>query len=109
LKLAKENPPTPADQPAPELPKAPSHGRFLAWLDKAAQVLTQHGIRFENTLTGEEELILRQWVGARTWSDTLRAFHQLAKDAGNDCPDPCRLYFEKRDQYYQQEIADYAA
>jgi hypothetical protein len=61
--------------------------------------------RFENTLTREEQDILRQWIRAHTWGFTLKAFHWLAEDTGKDCPDPCRLYFEKRDHYYRQEVS----
>ena len=25
----------------------------------------------------------------------------------NDCPDPCRLYFQKRDHHYQKVVSSY--
>jgi hypothetical protein len=33
----------------------------------------------------------------------------LAEDEGKTSPDPCWLYFEKRDYYYGQEVDSYAA
>jgi hypothetical protein len=105
LKLAKESPPTPADEPGPELANAPTRGHFLKWLDDAAEILEQYGIRFENTLTREEQDVLREWIGAHKWWLTMKAFHQLAEEAGKDCPDPCRLYFEKRDHYYDRAVS----
>ena len=109
FKLAKENPPTPADEPMRALPKAPTGGHFLKWLDDAAEILGQYGIRFENTLTRDEQDILRQWIGAQKWWLTMKAFHQLAEEAGKDCSDPCRLYFERRDHYYEQTVSHHNA
>jgi len=106
FKLAKETPPTPADKPVRELPNAIRGGQFLKWLDDAAGILKEYGIPFKNTLTREEQEILRQWIKARTWGHTKWAFHQLAEEAGKDCPDPCRLYFEKRDHYYQRAVSE---
>jgi hypothetical protein len=63
LKLARESPPTPADEPVRDLPNAIRGGQFLEWLDYAAGILKRYGIRFENTLTREEQDILRQWIG----------------------------------------------
>ena len=105
LKLARESPPTPADEPGPELANAPTRGHFLKWLDDAAEILEQYGIRFENTLTVEEQDILRQWIGAHKWWLTMKAFHQLAEDAGKGCPDPCRLYFDRRDHYFDRAVS----
>ena len=66
-------------------------------------------MRFENTLTREEQDILRQWIGAHTWLFTITAFRRLAEEAGKDCPDPCRLYFERRDHYYEQAVSHHNA
>jgi len=104
FKLAKETPPTPADEPVRELPNAIRGGQFLEWLDTAEVILKQYGIPFKNTLTKEEQDTLRQWIGSRTAGFTRAALHWLAKEAGKDCPDPCRLYFERRDHYYQQAV-----
>lgn len=109
FKLAKETPPTPAYEPMRDLPKAPTGGHFLKWLDDAAEILKEYGMRFENTLTREEQDILRQWIGAHTWLFTITAFRQLAEEAGKDCPDPCRLYFERRDHYYEQAVSHHNA
>ena len=108
FKLAKETPPTPADKPVRDLPNAIRGGQFLKWLDDAAGILAQYGIRFKNTLTREEQETLRLWIGTRrTPGFTKLAFHYLAEETGKDCPDPCRLYFEKRDHYYQQVLSSY--
>jgi hypothetical protein len=109
FKLAKETPPTPADEPVRDLPNAIRGGEFLEWLDEAAKILDLRGIRFENTLTREEQDILRQWIGARTWFFTINAFHRLAENSGRNCPDPCRLYFERRDHYYGQAVSGHNA
>jgi hypothetical protein len=109
FKLAKENRPTPADEPMRDLPKAPTGGHFLKWLDDAAGILDEYGMRFENTLTREEQDILRQWIGAHTWLFTITAFRRLAEETGKDCSDPCRLYFERRDHYYEQALSHHNA
>ena len=104
-KLAKESPPTPADEPMRDLPNAIRGGQFLKWLKDVAGILKEHGIRFENTLTREEQDTLRQWIGAHTWRFSIWAFDRLVEEVGKDCPDPCRLYFEKRDHFYQLEVS----
>jgi predicted transcriptional regulator len=102
LKLAKESPIPPAEEPGPELPNAISKGKLLDWFDLAAAVVNQYGMRFENTLTRDEEDSFRQWIGTHTWGYTIMALHRLADGEGKTSPDPCRLYFDKRDDYYRQ-------
>ena len=60
LKLAKESPTPPAEEPGRDLPNAIRRGQLLDWFDQAAKVVGRYGIRFENTLSREEEDILRQ-------------------------------------------------
>ena len=109
LKLAKESPTPPAEDPGRDLPNAIRGGQLLDWFDQAAKVVARYGIRFDNTLTKEEEDTLRQWIGTHTWGFTIGGLHYLAEDGGKTSPDPCRLYFEKRDYYYGQEVDSYAA
>jgi hypothetical protein len=61
-------------------------------------------MRFENTLTRDEEDIFRQWIGTHMWGYTIMALHRLADGEGKNSPDPCRLYFDKRDYYYRQAM-----
>jgi hypothetical protein len=61
-------------------------------------------MHFENTLTRDEEDIFRQWIGTHTWGYTIGALHRLADGGGKNSPDPCRLYFDKRDDYYRQAV-----
>jgi len=104
LKLAKESPTPPAEEPGRDLPNAISRGKLLDWFDLAAKVVNQYGMRFENTLTRDEEDIFRQWIGTHTWGYTIGALHRLADGGGKNSPDPCRLYFDKRDDYYRQAV-----
>jgi hypothetical protein len=104
LQLAKESPMPPAEEPGRDLPNAISRGKLLDWFDQAAEVVNQYGMRFENTLTRDEEDIFRQWIGRHTWGNTFGALHQLANGEGKNSPDPCRLYFDKRDDYYRQAV-----
>ena len=104
LKLAKESPIPPAEEPGPELPNAISKGKLLDWFDEAAEIAKRCGMRFENTLINEEERILRQWIGTHNWRSTLMAIYRLADGEGKNSPDPCRLYFDKRDDYYRQAV-----
>ena len=104
LKLAKESPIPPAEEPGPELPNAISKGKLLDWFDLAATVVNQYGMRIENTLTRDEQDIFRQWIGTHTWGYTIGALHRLADSGGKTSPDPCRLYFDKRDDYYRQAV-----
>ena len=104
LKLAKASPTPPAEEPGPELPNAISRGKLLEWFDLAATVVNQYGVRFENTLTRDEEDIFRQWIGTHTWGYTIGALHRLADGEGMNSPDPCRLYFDSRDDYYRQAV-----
>jgi hypothetical protein len=104
LKLAKESPTPPAEEPGRDLPNAISRGKLLDWFDDAAKIAKRCGMRFENTLTDEEENTLRQWIGTRTWGYTLMALYRLADGEGKNSPDPCRLYFDKRDDYYRQAV-----
>jgi hypothetical protein len=76
----------------------------LDWFDLAAMVVNQYGMHFENTLTRDEEDIFRQWIGTHTWGYTIGALHRLADGGGKNSPDPCRLYFDKRDDYYRQAV-----
>jgi hypothetical protein len=109
LKLARESPTPPAEEPGRDLPNAISRGKLLDWFDQAAKVGALHGMRFENTLTRDEEDILRQWIGTHTWGFTIGALHRLAEGGGKTSSDPCRLYFENRDYYYGQEVDFIAA
>ena len=109
LKLARESPTPPAEEPGRDLPNAISRGKLLDWFDTAAKVVGRYGIRFENTLSRDEEDILRQWIGTHTWGFTIGALYRLAEGGGKTSPDPCRLYFEKRDYYYGQEVGSLAA
>lgn len=109
LKLAKESPTPPAEEPGRDLPNAISRGKLLDWFDLAAKAVNQYGIRFENTLTRDEEDTLRQWIGTHTWGYTIGALHWLADGGGKNSPDPCRLYFDKRDDYYRQAVGFDAA
>ena len=104
LKLAQESPIPPAEEPGRELPNAISRGKLLDWFDLAATVVEQYGMRFDNTLTRDEEDIFRQWIGTHTWGYTIMALHQLADGEGKASPDPCRLYFDRRDDYYRQAV-----
>ena len=104
LKLAKESPIPPAEEPEPELPNAISKGKLLDWFDEAAEIAKRCGMRFDNTLIYEEESILRQWIGTHNWRSTLMAIYRLADGEGKTSPDPCRLYFDKRDDYYRQAV-----
>ena len=104
LKLAKESPTPPAEEPGRDLPNAISRGKLLDWFDQAARVLGRYGMSFENTLTRDEEDALRQWIGTHTWGNTIMALHRLAHGGGRTSPDPCRLYFDKRDDYYRQAV-----
>jgi len=104
LKLAKESSIPPAEEPGPELPNAISKGKPLDWFDLAAKVVNQYVMRFENTLTRGEEDIFRQWIGTRTLGHTIMALHRLADSGGKTSPDPCRLYFDKREDYYRQAV-----
>jgi hypothetical protein len=104
LKLAKESPIPPAEEPGRDLPDAISKGKLLDWFDEAAEIAKRCGMRFENTLTNEEESILRQWIGTHNWRHTLMAIYRLADGVGKTSPDPCRLYFDKRDDYYRQAV-----
>jgi len=104
LKLAKESPTPPAEEPGPELPNAVTRGKLLDWFDQAARIAKQYGIRSENTLTRDEEDIFRQWIGTHTWGYTIGALHRLADGGGKNSPDPCRLYFDSRDDYYRQAV-----
>ena len=104
LKLAKESPTPPAEEPGRDLPNAISRGKLLDWFDLAAKVVNQYGMRFENTLTRDEEDVFRQWIGTHTWGYTIMALHRLADGGGKTSPDPCRLYFDKRDDYYRQAV-----
>jgi hypothetical protein len=104
LKLAKESPTPPAEEPGQDLPNAISRGKLLDWFDLAAKVVNQYGMHFENTLTRDEEDIFRQWIGTHTWGYTIGAHHRLADGGGKNSPDPCRLYFDKRDDYYRQAV-----
>jgi hypothetical protein len=61
-------------------------------------------MRIENTLTRDEQDIFRQWIGTHTWGYTIGALHRLADSGGKTSPDPCRLYFDKRDDYYRQAV-----
>ena len=94
----------PAEEPRRDLPNAISRGTLLDWFDLAAKGVNQYGMRFENTLTRDEEDIFRQWIGTHTWGDTIGALHQLADGGGKTSPDPCRLYFDRRDDYYRQAV-----
>jgi hypothetical protein len=105
LKLAQESPIPPAEEPRPDLPNVISKGKLLDWFDNAAKIGQRCGMRFENTLTSEEEDIFRQWIGTHTAGYTLLALYRLADGGGKTCPDPCRLYFEKRDYFYGQYVA----
>jgi hypothetical protein len=109
LKLAKESPTPPAEEPGRDLPNAIRRGQLLDWFDQAAKTVKQHGMNFENTLSRGEEDTLRQWIGTHTWGFTIGALHYLADGAGKTSSDPCRLYFEKRDYYYAQVMESYAA
>jgi hypothetical protein len=109
LKLAKESPAPPAEEPGRDLPNAIRWGQLLDWFDQAAKVVARYGMSFENTLTKEEEDTLRQWIGTHTWGDTIGALYRLVEGGGKTSPDPCRLYFEKRDYYYGQEVDSNAA
>jgi hypothetical protein len=104
LKLAKESPMPPAEEPGRDLPNAISRGKLLDWFDTAANAVNQYGMRFENTLTRDEEDIFRQWIGTHMWGNTFTALHMLADGEGKNSPDPCRLYFDKRDDYYRQAV-----
>jgi hypothetical protein len=104
LKLAKESPTPPAEEPGPELPNAISKGKLLDWFDEAAEIAQRCGMRFDNTLINEEESILRQWIGTHNWRHTLMAIYRLADGEGKTSPDPCRSYFDKRDDYYRQAV-----
>ena len=104
LKLAKESPMPPAEEPGRDLPNAISRGKLLDWFDDAAKVGALHGMRFKNTLTRDEEDILRQWIGTHTWGYTIGALHRLAEGGGKTSSDPCRVYFDKHDYYYGQEV-----
>jgi hypothetical protein len=108
LKLAKESPTPPAENPGRDLSNAISRGKLLDWFDGAAKIAKQCGMRFENTLTDEEENTLRQWIGTRTWGYTLMALYRLADGGGKTSPDPSRSYFDKRDDYYRQAV-DFAS
>jgi hypothetical protein len=105
LKLAQESPIPPAEEPGPELPNAIRRGQLLDWFDEAAKIGQRCGVRFENTLTRDEEDTLRQWIGTHTWGHTLTAIYQLSRGEGGGSTDPCRLYFEKRDYFYDQYVA----
>lgn len=61
-------------------------------------------MRFDNTLTRDEEDVFRQWIGTRTWGYTIMALHRLADGEGKNSPDACRLYFDKREDYYRQAV-----
>ena len=76
----------------------------LDWFDLAAMVVNQYGMHFENTLTRDEEDIFRQWIGTHTWGYTIGALHRLADGGGKNSTAPCRLYFDKRDDYYRQAV-----
>ena len=104
LKLAKESPIPPAEEPGPELPNTISKGKLLDWFDEAAEIAKRCGMRFDNTLINEEESILRQWIGTHNWRHTLMAIYRLADGEGKTSPDPCRSYFDKRDDYYRQAV-----
>jgi hypothetical protein len=105
LKLAKESPTPPAEEPGRDLPNAISRGKLLDWFDLAAKVVGRYGMSFENTLTKEEEDTLRQWIGTHTWGDTIGTLYHLVEGGGGrTSPDPCRLYFDKRDDYYRQAV-----
>jgi hypothetical protein len=104
LKLAKESPTPSAEEPGRDLPNAISRGKLLDWFDGAAKIAKQCGMRFENTLTRGKEDIFRQWIGTHTWGHTIMALYRLADGGGKTSPDPCRLYFDKRDDYYRQEV-----
>jgi hypothetical protein len=104
LKLAKESPTLPAEEPGRDLPNAISRGKLLDWFDLAAKVVNQYGMRFENTLTRDEEDIFRHWIGTHTWGYTIMALHRLGDGGGKTSPDPCRMYFDRRDDYYRQAV-----
>jgi hypothetical protein len=104
LKLAKESPIPPAEEPGPELPNAISKGKLLDWFDEAAEIAQRCGMRFDNTLINDEESILRQWIGTHNWRSTLMAIYRLADGEGKTSPDPCRLYFDRREDYYRQAV-----
>ena len=104
LKLAKESPTPPAEELGRDLPNAISKGKLLDWFDGAANIAKQCGMRFENTLTSDEEDIFRQWIGTHTWGYTIMALYRLADGEGKTSPDPCRLYFDSRDDYYRQAV-----
>jgi len=78
LKMAKESPTPPAEEPGPELPNAISKGKLLDWFDEAAKIAQRCGTCFENTLTKEEEDVFRQWIGTHNWRYTLMALYPLA-------------------------------
>ena len=105
LKLAQESPLPPTEEPRPELPNSISKGKLLDWFDQAAKTAALHDMRFENTLTREEEDTFRQWIGTHKWGFTIGAIHHLAEGGGKTSSDACRLYFEKRDYFYGQELA----
>jgi len=71
LKLAKESPTPPAEEPGRDLPNAISRGKLLDWFDLATKVVGRYGMSFVNTLTKEEEDTLRQWIGTHTWGIQL--------------------------------------
>jgi hypothetical protein len=80
-------------------------GQLLDWVDEAAKIGQRCGMRFQNTFTRDEEDTLRQWIGTHTWGQTLLAIYQLSHGGGKTSSDPCRLYFEKRDYFYDQYVA----
>jgi hypothetical protein len=104
LKLAKESPTPPAEEPGPDLPNAISRGNLLDWFDEAAEIAKRCGMRFDNTLINVEESSLREWIGTHNWRYTLMAIYGLTDGEGENSPDPCRLYFDSRDDYYRQAV-----
>jgi len=81
---------------------------LLSFPGPDTKVVGRYGIRFENSLTREEEDILRQWIGTHTWGYITGSLYRFVEGGGKTCPDPCRLYFEKRDDYYRQEVDSFA-